>query len=96
MAITEKDVIYISKLAKIKMEENEIKNFTSQLDDILKYMEKLNKLDTTNIPPTSHILDIKNVKRKDIVGKSFDTEEALENAPDKEGEFFRVPKIIES
>ncbi len=95
MAITKDDVVYISKLSRISMSEKEIASFTSQLDSILEYMKKLNELDTDNIKPTSHVLDVNNVVRKDEVVENSDREEILSNAPDLDNNFFRVPKIIE-
>jgi len=96
LAITKKDVEYVAKLSRIEMSDQELENFTSQLDDILKYMDKLNELDTDDIPPTSHVLDLKNVMREDkLTDKSLSNEEALSNAPDKEKGFFKVPKVID-
>ncbi len=65
------------------------------MDSILSYMDKLNQLDTTDIDPTSHVLPIKNVFRKDEVRPSLSLEEALSNAPDRKNGFFRVPRVIE-
>lgn len=96
MAITKDNVKYVSTLARIEMSENELVNFTNQLDQILEYMKKLNELNTDNIQPTSHILDINNVTRKDeLTDESLDNDKALEMAPDKENKFFKVPKVIE-
>ncbi len=96
MSITKKDVEYVSKLARIKMNEQEIEDFTSQLDHILDYMKKLNELNNDKIVPTSHILDIKNVNREDIhTNESLTNEDALKMAPSKENPFYKVPKVIE-
>ena len=89
------DVIYISKLARLEMSDKEIDAFTGQIDDILEYMKKLNELDTDNVPPTSHVIDVKNVTRKDVVSEYTDRDEVLENAPDKSDSFYRVPKVID-
>ena len=96
MAISKEEVRYVANLARIKMKENELEKFTLQLDKILEYVNKLNQLDTENVPPTSHIINLKNIMRKDeISGESLSNDEATQMAPDKENEFFRVPKIIE-
>ena len=96
MAITKKDVEYVAKLARIKMSDKETEEFAGQLDNIIKYMDKLNELDTKDIKPTAHILDIKNVTREDgLPNESLSNEEILKMAPDKEDKFFKVPKVIE-
>lgn len=95
MAITKNEVLYVAKLARISMEESELEKFTSQLDSILDYMNKLNEIDTNDIKPTSHILNLNNVVRSDKVKKSLGTEEVVELAPEKEGDFIKVPKVIE-
>ncbi len=93
--ITKKDVEYVAKLAKLRLSEKEKKKYTKQLDQILKYIDKLNELDTKKVKPTSHVLPLKNVFREDRVGKSLRVEKVLENAPEKIKNFFKVPKIIE-
>lgn len=95
MKISKKDVEYVAKLARLKLSEEEKEKFTNQLDQILKYVDKLNELDTEKVKPTSHVLPLKNVFRKDKVGKSLKVEKALENAPEKARGFFKVPKVIE-
>lgn len=94
MSVTKKDVEYIASLSKLKFEENELENFTHQLNDILAYVEKLNELDTENVEPLSHPVENNNVFREDELKPSITTEEALKNAPNKTEEFFRVPKVI--
>jgi len=88
-------VEYASKLARMKLSDEEMAHLSSQLADVLKYIEKLNKVDTSKVEPTSHVLPIKNVFREDKVKKSLDAGDALKNAPGKEGAFFKVPRIIE-
>ncbi len=94
MKITKKDVEHVARLARIKLTEEEKKKFTKQLDQILKYMDKLNELDTSKVEPTSHVLPLKNVMRKDKVKPSLPRDEVLENVPDKARGHFKVPKII--
>jgi aspartyl-tRNA(Asn)/glutamyl-tRNA(Gln) amidotransferase subunit C len=96
MAVTKEDIRYITKLARINMSEEELEKFTSQVDKILEYINKLNELDTRNVEPLTHIVNLKNVMREDkVTGESLKTEEALSLAPEKEKDFFKVPKVIE-
>jgi aspartyl-tRNA(Asn)/glutamyl-tRNA(Gln) amidotransferase subunit C len=93
--ISKKDIEYVAKLSRLKLKENEIQKFTTQLNTILEYIEKLNELDTANIEPTSHVVPLVNVRRKDLQKPSPSVEEVLKNAPDKERGYFKVPPIIE-
>lgn len=94
MAVTIKDVEHVAKLARLEFTEEEKKTFTRQLNQILEYMEKLNELDTTNVEPLSHVIELSNVFREDKVRPSIPAEEALKNAPAKTEKFFKVPKVI--
>ena len=94
MAIDKDTVKYVAKLSRIELEDSRLDDFTSQLDRILTYIEKLNQLDTENTAPTSHALDLKNVFRKDENTPSLESQEALSNAPEQEDGHFKVPKII--
>jgi aspartyl-tRNA(Asn)/glutamyl-tRNA(Gln) amidotransferase subunit C len=95
MAIDKKTVEYVAHLARIELQDNELEKLSSQLHDILGFIDKLAELDTKNVSPTSHILPINNVLRNDEPRQSLTPEKALENAPSKEGNFFTVPKVIE-
>ena len=77
------------------MADLEKEKFTAQLNDILLYIDKLNELDTTGVAPMSHAIAMTNAFREDNVLESLGTQEALANAPDARGEFFRVPKVID-
>ncbi|MFH1015355.1 MAG: Asp-tRNA(Asn)/Glu-tRNA(Gln) amidotransferase subunit GatC [Nitrospirota bacterium] len=88
-------VEYISKLARLSVSEEEKETFSAQLNSILSYMEKLNKLDTKDVEPTSHVVSLSNVMRDDVQRDSISREDALANAPDRTDKFYRVPKIIE-
>ena len=94
MSVTRKDVEHIAELARLKFKDEELENFTSQLNEILEYMEKLNELDTDNVEPLSHPVEAQNVFREDGVKPSVKREDALKNAPEKDDEFFKVPKVI--
>lgn len=94
MAVNKKDVEYIANLARLSFNDEELENFTHELNEILSYVDKLNELDTGNVEPLSHPVENKNVFRTDEVKPSIDREEALKNAPDRTDEFFVVPKVI--
>lgn len=85
----------VALLARIKLREDEKKSLSQDLEKILDYVKKLNELDTSQTPPTSHALALENVFRPDAVNPQHVRDEALEHAPDREGNFFKVPKVIE-
>ncbi len=91
--ITIKGVEHVAKLARLDLTEKEKELFSKQLDDILKYAEQMNEVDTTDVEPMSHAIPITNVMREDIVVYDNTKEELMENAPSDEDGFFRVPKI---
>jgi aspartyl-tRNA(Asn)/glutamyl-tRNA(Gln) amidotransferase subunit C len=94
MSITKKDVEYIAQLARLRFKDEELENFTSQLNEILNYVDKLNELDTENVEPLSHPVEEFNKFRDDELKPSIEREEALKNAPYRTDEFFKVPKVI--
>ena len=96
MKITGKVVEYVAHLARLELGPEEIDLYTQQLDRILAYMDQLNSLDTTGIEPTTHAIPLVNVFREDAVQLNFQVEEAVGNAPDRIGPFFKVPPIIET
>lgn len=93
--ISKQDVEKVAKLARLQLSEAEIAQFTDQLGAILEYVEKMNELDTDNVEPLAHCLPVSNVFRADKVTESLGTEKTLANAPDHDGEFFKVPKILD-
>ena len=95
MKITVNEVEKVASLARLTFNEEEKTLFTRQMDAILSYVDKLNELDTAGVEPTSHVLPIRNVFKDDVPGVSLSPDEALGNAPDRAGDFYRVPKIIE-
>jgi aspartyl-tRNA(Asn)/glutamyl-tRNA(Gln) amidotransferase subunit C len=94
MSVTINDVEKIADLARLTIKDEEKNKFTNQFNLILEYFEKLNELDTSDIEPLSHTLDLTNVIREDIVKPSLPVEKALENAPERTGNYFNVPKVI--
>lgn len=89
------DLDHVALLARLKLSESEKELFPGQVRSIIEYMDKLNELDTTDVEPTAHIHPIKNVFREDKLTPSISQDIAMQNAPDKTGSFYRVPKIIE-
>lgn len=94
MSVTIKDVEHIAQLAKLKFTDAEKETFTHQMNQILEYVEQLNRLDTSGIEPLSHVIELQNVFREDVAAPSTPTVEALKNAPSHTDEFFKVPKVI--
>ena len=94
MAVSVRDVEHIAMLAKLEFTEEEKVKFTEQLNQILTYIEQLNKLDTSGVEPLSHVIELQNVMRPDETKPGLSTEEALRNAPAKTDKFFKVPKVI--
>ena len=89
------DVAYVARLARINLTEEEAKVFQKQLDDVLKYVEKLRQLDVTGIDATAHTLPVFNVFREDAPRDWFTAQQALTNAPRQANGLFIVPKVVE-
>ena len=95
MALSVDDVRYIAALARLRFSEEEERHLAEQMSEILDYMDKLNELDTADVSPMSHVLDLYNVFREDDARQRMTPEDALRNAPDADSDYFRVPKVIE-
>ena len=95
MAFASDEVRYVAELARLHLTDEEIKRFASQLGEILKYVEKLQKLDTKDVAPADHVLPVTDVFREDEVQASLPPKSALSNAPEADGAFFKVPRVIE-
>jgi aspartyl-tRNA(Asn)/glutamyl-tRNA(Gln) amidotransferase subunit C len=95
MKISKEDVKKVAELARLEFNEAQTEKFTEQMGNILDYIEKLNELDTDNVEPTSHVLDISTPLRDDKVQKLLTIDEVLQNAPESEDDFFVVPQVIE-
>jgi aspartyl-tRNA(Asn)/glutamyl-tRNA(Gln) amidotransferase subunit C len=89
------EVRTVAKLARLQLSDGEVTQFSHQLSAILDYIEKLNQLDTKNVEPLAHCLPVSNIFRADIVVPSLGVEKALANAPDRDNEFFKVPRILD-
>jgi aspartyl-tRNA(Asn)/glutamyl-tRNA(Gln) amidotransferase subunit C len=95
LKIKKDEVTHVAHLARLEFTEAETEKFTSQMNDILMYMEMLNRVDTAGVAPMTHAIAQKNAFRDDRVLESLPREETLANAPDARGDFFRVPKVID-
>jgi len=93
--ISEEQVRHVAHLARLAVTDEEVERFTAQLDSIIEFAEQLNELDTENVKPTAHVLDMKNVLREDKSAPGLPREEVLKNAPDHENGQIKVPSIIE-
>lgn len=93
--ISKDQVKHVAHLARLAVTEDEADLFTDQLSSIIEYAEQLNELDTEGVEPTTHVMDLKNVLRKDEPKEWISKEDALKNAPDKQNGYFRVPSILE-
>jgi aspartyl-tRNA(Asn)/glutamyl-tRNA(Gln) amidotransferase subunit C len=94
MKISRKEVEHVAHLARLALRDEEIEEFTGQLDAILAYVDKLNELETRDVEPTSHVIPMGNVVREDAVCEGLPIEDVLANAPAREDRFFRVPRIL--
>jgi aspartyl-tRNA(Asn)/glutamyl-tRNA(Gln) amidotransferase subunit C len=92
--ITTEDVAHVAQLARLKLTEDELEQFTSQLAAVLEHARDVEALDTEGVPPTAHPLPLRNVLRDDEVRPSLDRAEILAAAPSIEADRFRVPRIL--
>ena len=94
--ITSDDVRKVAKLCRLEIPDDDIEKYSNQLEGILEYIAQLERIDTLNVPPTTRAVEVVNVFREDnIVSSSSDVrDKILDQAPQREGEFFRVPKIL--
>ena len=95
MPLTPEEVRHIARLARVGLSEDDLALFQDQLSQILDYFQRLQEVDTENVPPTAHTLAMHNVMRDDEPRPSFDKEEVLANAPQREEDLFRVRAVLE-
>lgn len=93
--ISLKDVEHVARLARLELSDADKERMRRELDSILSYIDKLRALDTEGVEPTSHAIPMTNVMRDDAPRPSLPQDDMLANAPERSGEFFRVPRIIE-
>ena len=91
--IGEDDVRYVAKLARLRLEQDEVARMAGELARILSHIDKMSELDIGAVPPTAHVLDVANVTRADRPRPSLERSEALRNAPAVSDECFRVPRM---
>ena len=92
--ISSEDVRKVAQLSRLELPEDQIEMYTLQLEKILAYVEQLQSIDTNNVPPTTRAVEVVNSFREDTVESSIEQEDILDQAPHREGDFFRVPKIM--
>ena len=91
MAIDRTQLLHVAHLARLELRDDELERLGAQLNDIIAAVSKVAELDLADVPPTSHPLDVVNVWAEDEPRPSLPLEEALANAPEREGAFFKVP-----
>jgi aspartyl-tRNA(Asn)/glutamyl-tRNA(Gln) amidotransferase subunit C len=92
--ITLDQVRHVAKLSRLALDEPRLEKLAGQLESILDYVAQIAKVDVTGVEPMAHALPIHNVFRDDVVEPSLPLEKVLQNAPDSDGPFFKVPKVI--
>jgi aspartyl-tRNA(Asn)/glutamyl-tRNA(Gln) amidotransferase subunit C len=92
--ISKSDVEHVALLGRLELAEEEKEVYTRQLNDILGYFQALEKIDTDQVRPTAHVLPLNNVFREDRVGEHLPKEDVLANCPDRDGDYFKVPRIV--
>lgn len=92
--ISREEVDHVAMLARLGLTDEEKVTLQAQLSSILEYMRALNEVDTSAIAPTAQVIPLKNIMRADVARPSLPAEDVLANAPEREGEFFRVPPVI--
>ena len=95
MAITREEVQHVARLARLALSDAEADRLREQLSGILEYVRQIDRLDTRDVVPTSHAVEMGTPFREDAVSPFGDREALLSNAPDRQDDFFRVPRIIE-
>ena len=95
MKLSREEVLHIALLARLGLTETEVDRLTEQLSNILENFEELQQVDTTGVPPTAQSISLQNVVSDDKVAPSLPESEVLANAPQREGDFFRVRAVLE-
>jgi aspartyl-tRNA(Asn)/glutamyl-tRNA(Gln) amidotransferase subunit C len=93
-ALDREAVRHVARLARLALDEDELARMTPQLESILGYVAKIDQLDMRDVAPMAHALNVHNVLRDDVPGEALPLEQVLQNAPETDGRFFKVPKII--
>ncbi len=93
--VSRKEVEHVARLARLALEEAELGQLASQLDEILQYVRQLAAVSTEAVEPTSHVLPLSNVMRPDETRQAVSAEDVLKIAPSRHGQFVKVPKIVD-
>lgn len=93
--LTREQVAKVALLARLKLTDAELETLTTQLGDVLGYVDILNEIDTENVEPMAHAVEVSNIFREDEVRESLTRDEALSNAPNSDGRAFLVPQILD-
>lgn len=93
--ISKEQVSHVADLARLEFDENELNNFTSQLDKIVDFVDQLSEVDTEGVEPTTHISNATNVFREDVPKQGTSRQELLKNVPEQVDGLIRVPAIID-
>jgi aspartyl-tRNA(Asn)/glutamyl-tRNA(Gln) amidotransferase subunit C len=91
MAITREEVVHVARLARLELADDEVARFQEQLSSILEAVSKVSELDLSDVPPTAHPLDVANAWAEDEPHECLPLDEVFANAPDRDGNLFRVP-----
>ena len=94
MIVSKEEILHIADLADLNIKDNEVDEYAKNLQDILNFVEVLNKVDTENVEESVRTIETSNVFRKDEVKEFEDKEALLQNAPEKENGMFKIPKVI--
>jgi aspartyl-tRNA(Asn)/glutamyl-tRNA(Gln) amidotransferase subunit C len=94
MAITSEEVLHVAKLARLELTDEEVERLTEQLSAILEAVSKVSELDLSDVPPTSHPLELVNAWADDVPHESLPLEKVFANAPSREGDLFKVPPTV--
>ena len=92
--ITPDQVRHVARLARLALDDQQLARYAQQLESILEYIAKIQEVDVSGVEPMAHAVPLSNVLRDDVVGPSLPLEKVLQNAPETDGPFFKVPKVI--
>lgn len=95
MSVTKKDVNYVADLARLQLSKEETESLVNDMNQILDHMTTLQELDTSDVEPLEHVIDLEYRLRDDKAKEPLSHEDALKNAPDADTDYFRVPRVIE-
>jgi len=95
MSVSKKDVDYVADLARLQLTEEETESLASDMNQSLDYMTTLEEVDTSDVEPLEHVIDLEYRLRDDEAKEPLSNEDALKNAPDADSDYFRVPRVIE-